>query len=253
YRIELGEVEAALREHEWVKEAAVVVEGVSKGSESERRGGEGSERDGAAREGGRSEGSESERGDGGEGRLVGYVVWGEGRSAATVEELRGWMRERVPEYMVPARYVAVKEMPLTPNGKLDRRALSAMTDVKLVEGGDYVAPRNYVEMKLAKMWGDLLQAGQVGREDDFFKLGGHSLLATQMLSRVRTTFQIELTMSELFRSPTLSGLSSEIIWRQAEQVDREALARLVAEIKQLTVEEVGALLATEARAVEESV
>src|SRR5215207_2311202 len=150
FRIELGEIEAALESVESVKQAVVV-----------------------ARE------------EGGESRLVAYVV-GEGGAELGVGELRAQLRERLPEYMVPSAFVSLGEMPLTPNGKVDRRALPEPDGQRGGRGeADYVAPRTPTEELLAGIWSSVLRAERVGIEDNFFELGGHSLLATQLMSRVR--------------------------------------------------------------------
>jgi amino acid adenylation domain-containing protein len=174
YRIELGEIEAALLGSAQVREAVVVVHG-----------------EGAAQQ------------------LVAYVVCAAG-AAPTSSELRSELQGQLPDYMVPGQYVLLERLPLTPSGKVDRRALAAMGlgDRSLAES--YVAPRTPTEEILAGIWARLLKIKQVGIHDDFFALGGHSLLATQLVSRVRNVFQVEVALRQLFDKPTIAGLVTEI-------------------------------------------
>jgi len=161
FRIELGEIEAALTAHPAVGEAAVVViEGASSNDL----------------------------------RLAAYWVprTGESAEAPAVDALRGHLRERLPEYMVPAHFVALDGLPLTPTGKLDRRALPAPDAVRDDASAASVAPRTATERRLAAAWRDVLGVERVGVHDDFFDLGGHSLLATQLISRARAAFGVEL-------------------------------------------------------------
>jgi amino acid adenylation domain-containing protein len=172
YRIEVGEVESALTEHTGVREAVVTA-----------------------------------RGDGsGEKRLVAYVVGEEESPAPTVGELREHLRERLPEYMVPSVFVVLERLPLTANGKVDRRALPAPEEGGAVRGTEYVAPRTATEEVLARIWSELLGVERVGVAEDFFELGGHSLLATQLMSRVREEFSVEVPLRQLFEQPTVRGL-----------------------------------------------
>jgi amino acid adenylation domain-containing protein len=165
FRIEPGEIEAILSGHEDIEEARVIVR-------------------------------EDEPG---EPRLVAYVV---GRVDAA--GLREHLGQRVPEYMVPAAFVAVERLPLTPSGKLDVRALPAPA----YAGADaYEAPRTPVEEVLAGIWAKLLRSERVGVHDNFFEVGGHSLLATSVVSRIREVFSVELPLRGFFASPTVAGLA----------------------------------------------
>ncbi|HEX2189518.1 MAG TPA: amino acid adenylation domain-containing protein, partial [Longimicrobiaceae bacterium] len=182
FRVEPGEVEAALREHPSVREAAVVLRDMAAGP-----------------------------------ALVAYVVpatadgasfppppCGEGPGEGV---LRDWLRDRLPDYMVPAAFVALDALPLTPNGKLDRRALPAP---EAGTGAEHVAPRPGTEQALAEVWEEVLGVERVGAEDGFFALGGHSLLATRMVSRVREALGVELPLRALFEAPTLAGLAARV-------------------------------------------
>jgi amino acid adenylation domain-containing protein len=173
FRIEPGEIEAALRVQPGVREAVV-----------------------AARED-RS----------GEKRLVAYVVGAAPDPAA----LRAALRARLPEHMVPSAFVVLESLPVTPNGKVDRAALPAPDPAG--ERGDactYRAPRTPAEERMAGIWAEVLGLERVGVEDDFFELGGHSLLATQVASRVREAFRTELPLRALFEAPTVAELSRRV-------------------------------------------
>jgi len=172
FRIEPGEVEAALLAHPRVRDAVVVA------------------REDAP----------------GERRLVGYVVReGDSPDAA---ELRAFLRERLPEPMVPSALVALDAFPLTPTGKVDRRALPAPE----APGEDAAGapPRTPAEEVLAGIWAELLRLEHVGRDGDFFELGGHSLLATQLASRVRRVFGVEIPVRAVFEAPTPAALAERL-------------------------------------------
>ncbi len=179
FRIEPGEVEAGLLSYEGVKQAVVVV-----------------------------------REEGGEARLVGYVVAEAGGVKPSGVELREHLKGRVPEYMIPGQWVVLDEMPLTTTGKVDRQRLPAPEIGNPVR---YVAPQTPAEEVLAQIWAEVLKLDQVGVEEDFFELGGHSLLATQVVTRVREGFGVELPLRVLFEgSVTVRGVAEQI-----EQARRE--------------------------------
>jgi amino acid adenylation domain-containing protein len=184
YRVELGEVEAALRELEGVAECVVV-----------------------ARED-----------EGGDKRLAAYVVrGGGGETGDSVEaaKLRKRLRERLPEYMIPSSFVVLDKLPLTANGKVDKRALPE-PEREAGGGGEYVAPRTPAEEVLCGIWAEVLGVERVGVGDDFFEMGGHSLLATQVVSRVREAFGVEVGLREMFERPRVEGLA-----RAVEEARRE--------------------------------
>ena len=175
FRIELGEIEVALRRLEGVRDAVV-----------------------AARE------------DGASGkRLVAYVVPA-GEKAPSVADLRSALKESLPEYMVPAAFVTLEALPVTPSGKVDRRALPAPDSARPDLDASYAAPRNPVQEVLADIWSDLLGVDRVGIHDDFFQLGGHSLLVAKLAARVRQAFKVELSLVQVFQSPTVAALSEVI-------------------------------------------
>jgi amino acid adenylation domain-containing protein len=170
FRIELGEIESALRGHGRINDVAVIVREDEPGQK----------------------------------RLVAYVV-GHPEGMPTGGELRGHLRERLPEYMVPSFFISLDELPLTTNGKLDRRALPA-PGRQGADADSYVAPRTPVEEVLCSIWQQVLGVERVGVHDNFFDLGGHSLLAAQLISRLRAAFNVELSIRSLFQSPTVAGL-----------------------------------------------
>ncbi|WP_124445697.1 non-ribosomal peptide synthetase, partial [Streptomyces sp. NL15-2K] len=173
FRIEPGEVEAALRAHPAVSESAV-----------------------AARED-----------PNGSARLVGYVVPAPDQDAPDAPALRAHVRDTLPSYMVPSAFVTMDRLPLTTSGKLDRRALPAP---QWHETADYVAPRTATEEALAAIWTEVLGAERIGAEDDFFDLGGHSLLATRVISRIRTALGAELSLRVLFEAPRLADVAAAV-------------------------------------------
>ena len=183
FRIELGEVEAALAAHPAVREAAVALRNAAAG------------------------------GDSGGASLVAYVVLHPGTRAAP-GELARFIARTLPEPMVPALWVELDVLPLTPSGKLDRRALPAPEPRRGTAAA--AAARGPVAEVLAAIWEDLLAVRGVGLEDSFFALGGHSLLATQMLSRLRRAFDVELPLREVFAAPTLGALAAAVELARAE-------------------------------------
>ncbi|HST47695.1 amino acid adenylation domain-containing protein [Jatrophihabitans sp.] len=183
FRVELGEVETALLAVPGVREAAVLLR----------------------------------EDDPGDKHLVGYVV-----GSSTVEAVREQLRQRLPEHLVPTRWVRLDRLPLTVNGKLDRRALPAPEP----DGATgYQAPRTPTEAKLAAIWAEVLHRGQVGAADDFFALGGHSLLATRLVAAVNQQMTAQLSLRTLFRHPVLSDLAAQL--DGAEGADESAPPALV--------------------------
>jgi amino acid adenylation domain-containing protein len=142
-------------------------------------------------------------------RLVAYVV-SDGVSGVDAAQLRGFLEERVPEYMVPSAIMVLDSLPLMPNGKLDRAALPVPESAYAEDRQGYVAPRTPVEEMLAAIWATVLRLERVGIRDNFFALGGHSLLATQVVSRIRTVIGVELPLSAVFEGPTVAQLAVRI-------------------------------------------
>jgi len=172
YRIEPGEIEAALLRHPGVREAVVVA-----------------------------------RQDGGEGgRLVAYVVARPGREA-TAEDLRAFLKRSLPEHMVPSAFVNLEALPTTANGKVDRRALPPPGAARAGEAALVVPPGTPIEEELARLWAGLLGIDTPGVEDNFFEAGGQSLLATLLISRVRAHLGAEVSLRDFLDRPTIRGLA----------------------------------------------
>ncbi|PBP69979.1 non-ribosomal peptide synthetase, partial [Pseudomonas syringae] len=178
-RIELGEIEAQLKQIADIRDAVVIAQEDTPGEK----------------------------------RLTAYYTMQEAAQAMTAQTLRAALQARLPEYMVPAAYVKVSEWPLTPNGKLDRRALPAPGD-DAYASRDYEAPAGEVERALAEIWQELLGVDRAGRNDHFFELGGHSLLAMRLISLVRQRLSVELELAALFANPQLGALACVVAQAQ---------------------------------------
>src|SRR6185437_13568696 len=152
-------------------------------------------------------------------RLVGYVIARAGGTPST-ESLRAYLRGILPEYMVPSAFVLMKTFPLTPNGKLDRRALPA-PDQSAYAQRKYEAPRGEVEEILAGIWQELLKLERVGRNDNFFELGGHSLLGIKLVGAAKAVLGCSLPVSAVFRYPSISELAAVVT--SLQRADTEAL------------------------------
>ncbi len=137
-----------------------------------------------------------------------------------VPQFRAHLNERLPEYMIPSFWIVLKELPLTPSGKVDRRALPAPQS-RSEESGEYVAPRTEVEIAISQVWADVLQVDQVGVRDNFFQIGGHSLLAMQVLVRIRSMMSIEMPMSVLFELPTVEQMALYVIQTRQHNIPDE--------------------------------
>jgi acyl carrier protein len=141
-------------------------------------------------------------------RLVAYVV-AAGKDAVTAGDLKDHLRSRLPDYMVPAHFVTLDAVPQTPNGKIDRKALPAPeAGHAQVASEAFVAPANGLEEKIAAIWKDVLKLPQVGSRDNFFDLGGHSLLAVQAHRRLRDALGRDLSITDIFRFPTIQSLGA---------------------------------------------
>jgi amino acid adenylation domain-containing protein/non-ribosomal peptide synthase protein (TIGR01720 family) len=172
-RIELGEIESTLERHPGVRQTVVLAREDSPGLK----------------------------------RLVAYFT-GDAQALGS-ESLRSFLEQRLPEYMVPSAFVHLEALPLSPNGKVDRKALPAPDSLPELARA-FVAPRDEVERKLASIWAEVLRLERVGIHDNFFELGGHSLLATQTLSRIRSAFGVELPLRDLFDAPTVATLGGRV-------------------------------------------
>jgi amino acid adenylation domain-containing protein len=207
HRIELGEIESTLARHAEIAACVVVVR-------------------------------EDQPGDK---RLAAYFVPRAG-ALPRGADLRHFLVDQLPEYMVPPDFVKLDQLPLMPNGKVDQRALP----VPVADAGEladsFVAPRNPLEQEVAQIWCEVLGISQVGIHDDFFALGGHSLIATQLTSRIRKLFHVDLPLRELFAAPTVLGLSERIARLQAELAEQSDMADMLAELEGLSDEDAKALL-----------
>ena len=176
FRIELGEIQAALAEHETVAECAVIAHQES-----------------------------------GETRLAAYIVARGRLDGANAQrgELRAHLERRLPAFMVPSSLTLLEQLPLTANGKLDRKALPAPAWEEQSEAS-FVAPRTPTEVRIAEAWRDVLGVDRVGADDNFFHIGGHSLLGARVVTKVREEFAIELSVRALFKHPTLSAFAEHV-------------------------------------------
>lgn len=167
----------------------------------------------------------------------------QGRSdTKLIVQLRNHLKQRLPGIMVPSAFVLLDAMPLTPNGKVNRRALPAPNMAQAASEEDFVAPRSPVEKALAGIWREILGLESVGVDDDFFKLGGHSLLATQLVSRLREVFKIELPLRSLFESPTVAKLAHQIAARETTPGIVERTARILNQLEEMSEGELEAAI-----------
>ncbi|HSF43959.1 MAG TPA: amino acid adenylation domain-containing protein [Thermoanaerobaculia bacterium] len=150
-----------------------------------------------------------------------------------IPQLHESLQNRMPEYMVPSLFVLLEDIPLTPHGKLDRRALPAPERARPGLAEAYAPPRSPSEQKLTEIWKDVLKLDRVGIHDNFFEIGGHSLLATQIIVRIREAFQIDLPLRLLYGTPTVADLAMSVVQQQAELADAETLEKLLASIEQM--------------------
>ncbi|MEP7010534.1 MAG: amino acid adenylation domain-containing protein [Acidobacteriota bacterium] len=175
FRVELGEIETALLSHPAVGSAIVVVREDVPGEKS----------------------------------LVGYVVPKQ-QAGFDVRELKALLKQRLPEYMVPSALILLDALPLNANGKVDRAALPSPSEGREGKADGFVAPRTPVEEVLAILWGQALGVESIGVHEDFFDLGGNSLLATRLISRMRETFHVDVSVRRMFESPTISGIAQDL-------------------------------------------
>ncbi|HET6977284.1 MAG TPA: amino acid adenylation domain-containing protein [Pyrinomonadaceae bacterium] len=173
--------------------------------------------------------------------LVAYVVLKEQGIEA---ELRRRVQEKLPDYMAPAVFVALEELPLTANGKIDLKRLPTV-ELQSLAVEDYVAPRNSIEEMVAEIWSQVLHQERIGVHDNFFSLGGHSLLATQIVTRLRESFHLDLPLRQFFESPTVAGVASIIDKTHVEEADPQLLAEMLSQMATLSGAELKAMLDSE--------
>jgi amino acid adenylation domain-containing protein len=208
YRVELGEIEAAMCAHHSIDEALVVLD-------------------------------ENEVGDK---RLVAYFI-SANASSIPADEMRDFLRRGLPEHMVPSLFIRLETIPLTPNGKIDRKALPSPNSSRPELAAPYLAPRTPLEKELVEVWTKSLGLERVGVNDHFFDLGGHSLIATQIVHVMRETYQIKIPLTFFFtNAPTIAALAASIEQEQIEEAEEEGLSAELEALDALSDEEVRALL-----------
>jgi acyl carrier protein len=214
FRIELAEIEAALTSHSEIVESVVEVRQAKLGGE----------------------------------HLVAYIVIKDESAPPSTSDLRTFLKEQLPDYMVPTVFITLERIPLTVNGKIDRAALPE-PDLQAEE--TYVGPRNFIEQKLTEIWAEVLRLERIGINDNFFELGGHSLLAIMIVSRTREILQVELPLRRLFEEPTVAGLAIVVSEALDQQKDHRLTAinkviqdeeHLLAQLGQLSNEQVNSFL-----------
>ena len=215
FRVEPAEIEAMLKQHPAVKQSVIVP-------------------------------YEDKSGDK---RLAAYIV---STKKPKSEELRTFLAQQLPEYMVPSAFVVMESLPLTPNGKVDMRALPNPEQQLVEPERAFVAARNAEEEKIVAIWSEVLKLDRVGVTDNFFELGGHSLLATQIISRIRNTFRVQMPLHSFLQTPTVAGLAEKLASCPAAESEEEEMARMLAELEGVSDEDAERLLAAESKKNEDS-
>ena len=198
FRIELGEIEAVLSTHPEVREVVVIV---------------------------REEQADNKY-------LVAYIV--ARAQSLTISELRNFLKQKLPDYMLPSFFVMLEALPLTPNGKINRRVLPA-TDMEENRQVEFVAPRTATEEAIAEIVASVLKLDRISIYDNFFDLGGHSLLVTQVISRLQRTFSVELPIRSLFESPNVVGLAEAVTQLKLQHTEDEEIQQLLPQEMQSSV------------------
>jgi amino acid adenylation domain-containing protein len=210
FRIELEEIEQSIRAHDAVSDAVVTVYHDAEGDK----------------------------------RLCAYVVLKEPNGLA-VNDLRSFLKTGLPAHMVPGSWMILDGLPLMPNGKVDRQALSAPDGERPQVEADFIAPRTPTEELLARIWCSVLKLDQVGINDNFFELGGHSLLAARVFSELQRKLNLELSLVDIFSAPTIAELAEMIYQRETEHEQGDALISLLSELDELSDEQASHRLAEE--------
>jgi surfactin family lipopeptide synthetase C len=207
FRIELAEIEAVLIQHSDIKQVVVIAREDEPGNKY----------------------------------LVAYLLSQDNQPSSS--NLRTFLKEKLPDYMIPAAFVFLEKFPLTPNGKINRHALPVPDTAQRNLEVDFVAPRTSTQQELATIWTEVIKLKKVGIYDNFFELGGHSLLATQVISRLREVFSIDFPLRYLFENPTIAELAQRVSEQQIQQAENnDDLARILNEVDRLSEEEVRQLL-----------
>jgi acyl carrier protein len=202
YRVEPEQVERALMEHPGVKDAVVL--GMTSPSGSEK--------------------------------LVGYYTTAES-PPQKVESLRNYLKEKLPDYMIPSAFIQLAALPLNPNGKIDRHALPAPPNLRPDLGSAYVEPSSALEQQLAGIWQDVLELECVGIHDNFYDLGGDSLAATKIVAQIVKQLRLELALRSLFQAPTVAEMAAVITAHRGGALGGESLERKLSELESLSEEE----------------
>jgi len=210
YRIEIAEIEMALLNHVAIKEAAVRIWESRPGNQ----------------------------------RLAAYLV-PSGQKTPTVTELRRFLSQMLPNYMIPSIFVTLDALPLAPNRKVNRRSLPAPGRSRPELENPYFAARTSVEEQLSEIWAQVLNLDQVGITDNFFELGGDSLLAIRVISRVIKTFRVKVPLRSLFKAPTVADMAVVIVQNQLEKAESKDLERMLAEVEALSDKEARRALGNE--------
>jgi len=210
YGVEIGEVEQALRDHSEIQDTVVV----AKETES------------------------------GETRLVAYLT-SPVQPRPDIGQIRTMLKTKLPDYMIPSSFVLLDALPLTANGKLDRRALPDPGNTRPDLNNPYAPPSTTTEAQLVSIWSEVLSVDQIGVHDSFFDLGGHSLAAFRVVSRVIQTFALELSVKALFDAPTVAEMAVIIVQNQARRASDEDLAQMLREVEAMTEDEARKQLADE--------
>ncbi len=190
YRIELGEIEAVLATHPELSTCAVVALNKCAGNKT----------------------------------LSAFLVTREA-TRLSIDSLRAWLGRKLPEHMVPTSFVFLPVLPMTPNGKVDRKALEKADGIELVSGPDYVAPRNNIEKKLAEIWQEVFRRDRVGIQDNFFDLGGHSLLAGIIGSQISRRLGVAVLPGLILKYPTIEQLARELASREEHGLEEPPVAK----------------------------
>jgi acyl-CoA synthetase (AMP-forming)/AMP-acid ligase II/acyl carrier protein len=207
FRIELGEIDAALREHPGLSEAVTLI----------RTGGDD------------------------EKYIAAYTVAAR-QPAPTAGELRAWLKERLPEYMVPSAWVHLEHLPLTASGKLDRASLPGPERGRPELDSLFVAPRTAIEEMLAQIFAEILSLERAGIDDNFFELGGHSLLTTRVVTRIRKVFSADLPLRRFFERPTVREIAEFLTANETRPGQTEEAMALLRKIESLSVDDLEELL-----------
>jgi amino acid adenylation domain-containing protein len=207
FRVELGEIESTLNQYRAVMESIVV----------------------------------DRKDSSGDIRLIAYFVPEDGVEPTSLELLT-FLQEKLPSYMLPSAFMAIKEIPLTPNGKVDRRALPAPEQIEVSTAG-FIAPRTEMEQLVAEIWCEILGITQVGADSNFFDLGGHSLLATRVMNRIRERCGVELPLRVLFEFPTVVSLAAKLDDARPKETELSRILDILVNMENISEEEVTTLLA----------